>query len=59
MSELQEDLAQCYSKKRYSLKTANRVLERRLKGNPALRSYYCPVCFGYHLTKRPLKEQYK
>lgn len=45
----------CYSKLRYkTFERAERVAERR--GEAAgikLRPYYCGICQGYHLTKRP------
>ena len=48
----------CLTKDRYDRKEAaeSAIPHRESKTGRVLRSYSCPYCGGYHLTKTPLEE---
>lgn len=48
----------CLTKDRYDRKEAAdlAIPNRESKTGRVLRSYHCPYCGGYHLTKMPLEE---
>lgn len=49
----------CLNKRLYpTLKEAEQSLKRRQKHTDrTLRIYLCPICKGYHLTSKELKEE--
>lgn len=50
---IEKDLSQCYKKSRYSseFKANEYVKKAKLERSIELRTYYCNICMGWHLTK--------
>jgi hypothetical protein len=48
----------CLTKDRHASKEAAELAgsKREAKSGKVLRSYLCPYCGGYHLTKKPLED---
>ena len=53
MEKMTEWLRTCLHKCRLSEFKANRIINEAKKDDKTLYKYYCPHCFGYHLTKKP------
>jgi hypothetical protein len=52
MEKISEWVKTCLHKTRLSAGNADKIIERAKKDGVILYKYYCPHCFGYHLTKR-------
>ena len=53
MEKFQEWARTCLHKARLSDYRADQIIEEAKKDKKELFKYYCPHCFGYHLTKKP------
>ncbi len=47
--------AMCAKKKRYSSEGLANKVAKRIVTTETITSYYCPICFGYHLTHKGKK----
>jgi hypothetical protein len=53
MEKIGEWVRTCLHKCRLSEDRANFIIEEAKKDKKILYKYYCPHCFGWHLTKKP------
>jgi len=59
MEKVAEWVKTCLNKSRLSEGRANCIIEEAKKDKKTLYKYYCPHCFGWHLTKKPRRKQLK
>lgn len=53
LGSTEEWIKTCLHKKRLSNSVADKIIEKAKQDNKELFKYYCPHCYGYHLTKKP------
>lgn len=60
-----KQIQNCQRKRRFRLKVHAEVhalqannWRRNLDRKTTIREYLCPICSGYHLTSKPIEEQY-
>lgn len=53
MEKFDEWVRTCLHKSRLSEYKANRIIKEAKEEKVILYKYYCPHCFGFHLTKKP------
>ena len=54
MNDIERMRKMCLGKSRYKREASvDRAVEKRKPFEPTIRKYYCPLCFGWHLTKKP------
>jgi len=52
MKKIDEWVKTCLHKKKLKESWADNIIKRALKDNKVLYKYYCPHCFGWHLTSK-------
>ena len=52
MNKIDTWLKSCLHKKRLSEGYADKIIQKAEKDGIVLHKYYCPHCFGWHLTKK-------
>lgn len=57
MENIAEWVKTCLHKSRLSEGRANVIIEEAKKDHKILFKYYCPHCFGWHLTKKPRENE--
>lgn len=55
---LYKSVSSCFKKSRYATETkAKQYAEKSMKARGGeLRTYYCRVCMGFHITSKPVRD---